>query len=96
MLIAPVIQGTVDVEDERLNQEEVARIFEFCAGETFGSHTDIEKMAKDVGLPPEAVERYRAALLENDGPDKNDFENEALGGLRPNMKPGALGLTHAC
>ncbi|KAK1146147.1 hypothetical protein N8T08_003236 [Aspergillus melleus] len=88
--------GTVDVEDERLHQEEVARIFEFCAGETFGGQTDIEKMAKDVGLPPEGVERFRAILLENDGPDKNDFENEALDGLRPNMKPGALGLIHAC
>ncbi|KAH8435192.1 NAD(P)/FAD-dependent oxidoreductase [Aspergillus melleus] len=95
-IFQPVIQGAVDVEDERLNQEEVARIFEFCAEETFGSQTDIEKMAKDVGLPPETVERYRAILLENNGPDTNDLENEALDGLRPNMKPGALGLIHAC
>ncbi|KAI9039848.1 NAD(P)/FAD-dependent oxidoreductase [Aspergillus affinis] len=95
-IFQPVIQGTVDVEDEKHNQEEIARIFEFCAGETFGSQNSIEKLAKEVGLPPETVERYRAILIENNGADKNDFENEALDGLRPNMKPGALGLIHAC
>lgn len=92
-----VIQGTVDVEDEIFNLEEIARIFDFCGKDEFGAKYDPEEMAKEVGLPLETVERYRSIILDkNVGTSFDDFENGAVDGLRPSMKLGELGLVHAC
>ncbi|PLB50047.1 FAD/NAD(P)-binding domain-containing protein [Aspergillus steynii IBT 23096] len=95
-IFQPVIQGAVDVEGEKFNQEEIAKVFEFCGGEAFNAHEDIEKLANEVGLPRETVERYSSIILENNAVSIDNFESGTLDGWTPNMEPGALGLVHAC
>ncbi|KAE8393035.1 FAD/NAD(P)-binding domain-containing protein [Aspergillus alliaceus] len=96
-IFQPVIQGAVDVPSEKLSQDQIAKIFDFCSRTVYITRPgDTDALAAELGISADIVNRYGAKIMdmkmEFDKSDISDFETGVFNGLAPRMERGALGL----
>ncbi|PYH49689.1 NAD(P)/FAD-dependent oxidoreductase [Aspergillus saccharolyticus JOP 1030-1] len=77
-IIRPIIQGTADVNPDKITQEELDRTIKFCAA-AHGAEDDIRH-------------HVRKLLRTEDSLNIDSFSTDEINGFVPNLKQGNLGL----